>query len=266
MTATNAPAEAAIVRTPDHNYGYLDDAGNRTWVPGVTGIISVLDKSDAIGQWMANSAAEAAVDLAQRKVGAYSALDILLDIVGPEGVAKALASSGPRKRDAAGQLGSSVHAWADKLLTTGLDAADIASMTEPVLKRVNVYAEWWQASGWKRRLSEAYVVSPGTGYGGTFDLLAYDADGKTVLADLKTGTGVFREAIVQLTAYGLAPLVARPGDPRAYPMPVVDRYVIIHVQATKVREIDVPVGQAERMAFLDCLDLHRWLTTVKGRL
>ena len=258
--------EAAIVRTHDHNYGWKDDAGNRTYLPGVTGILRMLDKSDAIGQWMANSAAEAAVELAQAKVNAYSALDILLNIVGAEGVAKALASSGPRKRDDAGRLGSTVHDWADKLLTVGIGPEEMAAMPEPVLKRVKVYAEWWEASGWKLRLSEAYVVNPSVGYGGTFDLLAYDADGKTVLADLKTGAGVFREAILQLTAYGLAPYVARPADERVYPMPAPDRYVILHVQATKVREIEVSVGEAERMAFLDCLDLYQWAATVKGRL
>jgi hypothetical protein len=252
---------AAIHRTPDHLYTY-----EGVTYPGVTGILRVLDKSDALMAWAANSTAEAAVELARRKVDAYSALDILLEVVGPEGVAKALASSSVRKRDDAAQLGSTVHDWADKLLTTGIDPADMAAMSDPVLKRVKAYAEWWEASGWKRRLTEAYVVAPSTGYGGTFDLLAYDADGRTVMADIKTGTGVYREAILQLCAYGMAPLVARPTDPRAFPNPTPDRYVILHVQATKVREIEVTVGEAERMAFLDCLDLYRWLATVRGRL
>jgi hypothetical protein len=153
------------------------------------------------------------------------------------------------------------------MLTSGLTAEDVADMDESTLKRVNVYAEWWKASGWRKRLSEAMVVFPSTGYGGTFDLLAYDEDGRTVLADLKTGgSGVYREAILQLTAYGMAPLVQPAGTGQVFPMPTIDRYVIVHVQATKVRTIEVSVGEAERMAFLDCIDLWRWLQKTKGRL
>jgi hypothetical protein len=109
------------------------------------------------------------------------------------------------------------------------------------------------------------VVHPDVGYGGTFDLLAYDRDGRTVLADIKTGKAVYKEAILQLTAYGMAPLVQRFGDDKVYPMPLPDRYAVIHVTKDGVREVCIDVGQAERMAFLDCVDLHRWLASVKGK-
>ena len=76
--------------------------------------------------------------------------------------------------------------------------------------RVLAYAAWWKASGWRLRLSEAMLVNPMMGYGGTLDLLAYDRDGRTVLADIKTGKGVYQEAVLQLTAYGMAELINRP--------------------------------------------------------
>jgi hypothetical protein len=138
--------------------------------------------------------------------------------------------------------------------------------TAPVaLEYVKRYADWWSNSGWSLRLSEAVVVHPDVGYGGTFDLLARDADGRTVLADIKTGKGVYKETILQLTAYGMAPLVSPMGSDTVYPMPIPDRYVVIHVTADKVREVEIAVGQAEGMAFLDCVDLHRWLASVKGK-
>ncbi len=107
------------------------------------------------------------------------------------------------------------------------------------------------------------------GWGGTFDLLAYDRDGKTVLADIKTGKGVYKEAVLQLAAYGMAKIVQPATDgilpAQTYPMPLPDRYVILHVTADGVREIEIAVGTAERMAFLACLDLYHWIEGMKGK-
>lgn len=258
----------AITRSLDHQYTFTDPITlERTTYPGTTGILGVLDKSDALMAWAATNTAEAAIELASKRVAnAYTALDVLLEVVGPEGVAKALTSRSGWKRDTAARMGSAIHGWADKLLTVGLTAEDMASMEPSTLKRVQVYAAWWEASGWRLRLSEAMVVYPSCGYGGTFDLLAYDEDGKTVLADLKTGSNVYREAILQLAGYGMAPLVQPSGSSEVYPMPQPDRYVVLHVMATKVKQIEVSVGMAEKQAFLDCIDLHRWLQKTAGRL
>ena len=92
------------------------------------------------------------------------------------------------------------------------------------------------------------------------------SDGKTVLADIKTGKGVYREASLQLAAYGMAPLVSPMGSQDVYPMPQIDRYEIIHVTREGVRPITVNVGAREWAAWLACLDLYRWTETVKGRL
>jgi hypothetical protein len=48
-------------------------------------------------------------------------------------------------------------------------------------------------------------------------------------------------------------------------MPHVDRYVLLHVTAAGVREIEVPVGELEQTAWRACLALHRWQQTIKGR-
>ena len=257
---------SSITRSVHHDYTLTEDDGSTLTVPGVTAQVGVVDKSDALMAWAANNAAEAAIELARRKVAGYTALDILLEVVGPEGVQKALTSRSGWKRDEAAALGTRVHGWADKLLTIGLTDEDMASMDDATLKRVRAYAKWWGESGWKLRLTEAMVFHRDVGYGGTFDLLAYDENGKTVLADVKTGTSVYREAILQLTAYGMAPLVQPQGGTRTFINPPPDRYCILHVTATKVRVVDVNVGEAERMAFLDCVDLYRWLSGKAGRL
>jgi hypothetical protein len=137
-------------------------------------------------------------------------------------------------------------------------------MSEATHKRVLAYAEWWKASGWQRRTSEALLVNPTLGYGGTLDLLCYDRDGRTVLADIKTGKGVYAETALQLTAYGMAEWIEAPGL-GLFEMPPVDRYVVVHVMADKVREVEMVVGELEREAWVAAMKLSEWRDSTKGQ-
>lgn len=247
---------AVIQRTQDHRYYYGGVA-----YPGVTGILDVLDKSQQLMWWASNGTADAALALWSDK----TAFQTLLDTVGPEGVKKALTNRSGWQRDEAAKLGTEVHNIAD-LIVSGKDTPE---MSPAALERVMRYKDWWQASGWRIRLSEALVVHPTARYGGTFDLLAYDPDGRTVLADIKTGGKWGRKAydseVLQLAAYGMAELVAPMGSEKAYPMPAIDRYVVLHVMPDGVKEIEITVGAAERQAFLACIDLSEWRKQFKGR-
>jgi hypothetical protein len=260
--ATFAGTLPAIQRTQDHRYGY-----NGQWYPGVTEILKVIDKSGALMTWAARQTAEAALSLYdyegmdREDAAGADGLGALMAVVGREGTVKALTARANWTRDEAASLGSAVHNLADELVS-GRPLSVESPLAHEYAKG---YADWWAASGWRLRLSEAVVVHPDVGYGGTFDLLAYDRDGRTVLADIKTGKAVYKEAILQLCAYGMAPLVSPMGGDRVYPMPIPDRYAVIHVTKDGVREVCIDVGQAERMAFLDCVDLHRWLASVKGK-
>ncbi len=181
--------------------------------------------------------------------------------VGREGTIAALTARRNWKNQEAKDLGTAVHAMAE-LVVKGEPTPPMAEATR---KRVLHYAEWWRNAGWTLRLAEAMVVFPTHRYGGTFDLLAYDRDGKTVLADVKTGKGVYKEVALQLAAYSLAPIVAPTGSPKAYPMPKVDRHVVLHVTTEGVREVEIAVGTAEHMAWLACIDLHTWAESMKGK-
>jgi hypothetical protein len=255
-----------ITRSANHYYTY----DGKTY-PGVTGILSVIDKSGPLMSWAARQTAEAAVALALTPGvdGAdrpYPQLNRLLDTVGEEGVIKALTARSNWKRDEAAALGTEVHNLADLVVR----AQPTPPMGETTRHRVLAYADWWKASGWRLRLSEAMLVHPGMGYGGTLDLLAYDADGRTVLADIKTGKAVYNEAVLQLTAYGMAELIQPPSDnvmvpATVYPMPKVDRHVILHVTADGVREVEVAVGIKEKIAWASCIELAEWRESVKGK-
>ena len=244
-----------ITRSSDHRYTFE----GKTY-PGVTTVLKVLDKSDALMNWAARQTAEAAVGMLTPEYGNETApLAMLMSSVGPEGVIKALTARSGWKRDEAAQLGTRVHFLADDVVK-GLPAAEMTAVEKD---RVMAYADWWRASGWSLRTSEAMLVNPEYGYGGTLDLLARDADQRTVLADIKTGKGVYREAVLQLTAYGMASLIQT--EAGVYNMPSVDRYVILHVTADGVREIEVAVGALEQVAWGACLDLHQWAESQKGK-
>ena len=250
-----------ITRSASHQYTYA----GRTY-PGVTSILKVIDKSDALMAWAARNTAEAAVEMAQATFdpddpNSITSLTHLIRTVGPEGAVKALTSRSSWKRDEAAQLGTAVHALADELINGRLDTSTVPAN---VRDHVKYYAEWWAASGWTVRTSEAMIVHETHGYGGTLDLLCRDRDGRTVLADIKTGKGVYSEAVLQLTAYGGAELIQTPAG-TIFPMPAVERYAILHVTAKGVREIEVPVGTLEQVAWGACIDLHAWKETTKGK-
>ena len=262
MTVATAPrrtrstkAQLAITRDRYHRYTY-----EGVTYPGVTGIIRVLDKSDALIAWASRNTAEAA--LAQ-----LDHLASLRDTVGPEGVVKALTARSAWKRDEAAAYGSEIHAHAERI-ANGEETED--AIPEAIRERVTRYAEWWATSGWRKRLAEAFVIDPEVGYGGTLDLLAFDEQGRTVLADVKSGKDVYAETKLQLAAYGMARLIAPQDSPAAYPMPLVERYVVLHVTDEGVRVIDLDVTDADRAAFRACIPLSAWLTAAKkngyGRL
>jgi hypothetical protein len=87
-------------------------------------------------------------------------------------------------------------------------------------------------------------------------------------AALGTDVHAMAELVVRgepTPAKSLAPIVAPTGSPKAYPMPKVDRHVVLHVTTEGVREVEIAVGTAEHMAWLACIDLHSWAESMKGK-
>jgi hypothetical protein len=256
MTVAAAPARTttqkpAITRDRWHRYTYRGQT-----YPGVTSILRVLDKSDALMAWASRNTAEAALAQLDHLAG-------LRDTVGPEGVIKALTARSGWKRDEAAALGTTVHELAD-LIVRGEPLPRGTSETATAM--AEAWAAWWQGAGWRHRLSEAFLVHPDLGYGGTFDLLAYDEHGRTTLADTKTGS-VYPEVRLQLTGYGLPGTLVQPqGMTEVWPMPAIERYVVLDTKEDGVRVIDIEITAEDVEAFRACIPLHHWRASNKGRL
>ena len=241
-----------ILRSEDHRYTFEGQT-----YPGVTSIVKILDKSGPMMSWAARMTAEAAVRMS-------GTLPQLIENVGPEGAVKALTARGAWERDTAAALGTDVHRIAD-IIATG---QPVPPMAEATMKRVDHYLRWWTSSGWTVRASEALLVNPGVGYGGTLDILARDREGRTVLADYKTGNVAYQgrlypEILMQLAAYGMASFMDT-GDGALYTMPEIDRYAVLHITADGCEEMEARIGKAEREAFRHCLALVRWRDGLRG--
>jgi len=246
MTLTVDPNAMAMVPkaiTRDRYHRYTHQG---VTYPGVTGIIGVMGKGEGLMTWACRQAVSGVLDQ-------LDTLPSMLANNDREKVVNMLAARSAWDRDKAANRGSDIHDHADRIVT-GQALGKVSADHAP---QVDAYRAWWESSGWTLRTSEAFVLHPDIGYGGTFDLLARDEEGRTVLADLKTGKGVYPEYRVQLAAYGMATLIARPEDTATYPMPAIDRYVVLHL-TDRVRVIDLDVGDLDRQAFRDCVSLTRW--------
>jgi genome maintenance exonuclease 1 len=231
----------AISRDRYHRYTY-----EGTIYPGWTSIGKIVDKSEALMTWATRRAVAGVLDQ-------LDALPAMLANNDRTEVINMLAKRSAWDRDKAGSRGSTIHDHADRIVR-GLEPVDVAV---ELRKPVAAIAEWWASCGWTLRLSEAYVVNPALGYAGTFDLLARDQAGLTVLADWKSGR-MYPEHRLQLLAYASAQFIAPADSPVAYPMPAVDRHVVLLVTDDGVEPVEVEIDDSDRAAFLACIPLARW--------
>lgn len=79
---------------------------------------------------------------------------------------------------------------------------DLARETEPVRNAVEAFFEFWDSWGLEHKDAEIRLFDVELGIAGTCDAVAIDEQGKLVLLDWKTGSGIYTEAILQAAAYG----------------------------------------------------------------
>ncbi len=240
----SAPS-VGLWRTDAHKYHWMGGPA----MPGVTSIISKVDKSGPLIGWAKGVTADAALNnLAE-----------LETMVADKGrpVAKAwLTAHATAESDTAKDLGTLIHLYAEQ----------VARGAKPDLPEEHMAYVWayqrflddWRP---KFRSLERFVCNLAEGYGGTFDFIA-EIDGKVTLGDLKTGKGVYSETRLQLAALGRAEFIGMPNDPKQYRMPTIEQYVVLHVRPEAYSAgyalLKVGITDADYRAFLGALDIYRW--------
>jgi hypothetical protein len=115
-----------------------------------------------------------------------------------------------RKRDAAGDIGTLVHAFADEIIAQGGVWKDIiedllSETPDEAIAGCQAFAGWWASVDMDMASveSERIVFSRKLFYCGTCDLFA-TINGKPTVVDFKTGSGFYEDQTLQLAAYATA--------------------------------------------------------------
>jgi hypothetical protein len=252
--------QVGIHRTEDHWY-YYDGAGP---FPGVTTIIGMYDKSDALIGW------------AKREVSSF-AIRRLADIEkrlhegeDPERVRKWIASIPDYQRDAAADLGTRVHEAAEELANFGR----MAAVSDDVRPYALQYQRFMAETQPDILLVEYMGISLTHRYGGTGDLIVRPRlgrfAGKTTAIDIKTFTkpgpiptkkGVatyYPTTGMQLAACTRFDFLGREGDPTRMVVPSVDAYAVLYLGSEDYHLIEYKVTGETFEAFLACRRLLEW--------
>lgn len=236
---------SGLIRSDDHHYRWDDG----DWLPGVTSVISKIDKSGPLIGWAKGVTADAALDN----------LDDLAIMQAAEGrpVAKAwLTAHATAQSDTAKDLGTTIHLAAEQIARGA--SPELAPEHLPWVTAYQRFLDDWRP---QFRSLERGVCNLAEGYGGTFDFIA-TLDGATVLGDLKTGKGVYRESRLQLAALSRAEFIGLPNDPKQYRMPAIDYGVILHVRPDAYSRgyqlFRVTQTEADWQAFRGALAIYKW--------
>lgn len=284
---------STILRTPKHAYLY-DDIGP---LPGVTTAIDMYGDKDALVTWGKREVAKFAVGhaetiIAHRGHGEFfypetcGPCRVAMDAAGrstgtvslsPDEASQRWAQSLPdRKRDAAANLGTRVHAVAERI-----NKGEPAAADEDARPFAIQYQRWLGATQPDLIAIEYVGVNLTYGYGGTGDIIVrprFGSHGGLVVAvDIKTHTdpdkplprSYYPKTGMQLAACSRFEFIGRdpvelPGEslrsedvvPNTYPQP--DAYGVLLLGREDYRFIPYRVTERTFLAFLACLDTYRW--------
>ena len=231
-----------LTRDEKHRYRWNDGP----LVPGVTGIVKVLDKSGPLVGWAKRETAACAV----RNI---DTLATMVKSGGPEAAQRWLSAIPDYQRDSAADLGSRIHALAEAI------SRDVeVEPTEEEQPYIDAYLRWKDAARPEFVNVEFMVYSETYQYGGTADaVMRLEHD--LWLVDYKTSKGVYAETALQLVAYGRADWAGLENDPRKFRIPPVTRYGVLHIRPEGAELVEFDIGPEEWSAFRALRELRSWL-------
>lgn len=248
-------------RETDNGRYYIDPnpAYDGAMWPSVTNVLSYGVNKPVLVPWAAKITAEYA---------AGHALELMADAVaGRDTALKATKAQVRRAKDDAADLGSRVHAAAERHnLGLPMNAEpDVEAFTVQYLAWLR---EWDVNLATDLEASEASVVHRGIGYAGTFDVLLWLHSGferarELWLIDFKTSTkrpvtNLYEEHVMQLAALRHAKTVWLPGGGEA-PMPWAARCGVLNLRRGAHALMEVPADRDAFIGFQGALATTRYL-------
>jgi hypothetical protein len=230
--------------------------------PGVTGISGIVDKSDKLIGW----AKKKVIDYIRERlifqdgrVGIPSHTGVLskLDEVVLAALFKEAFWADKRSMDNAATIGTQTHEWVErhiKLILDGHGKKLPMPVNQQVANGVRAFLAWEAAHKVEYVFSERQVASVEHWYAGTLDILAV-VDGKLMVVDIKTTTGVYQEMFLQTAGYVIA-LEEEFREP-------IEGRVIVHLSrdtgAVTPHDVEAegPGMEADKKGFIACREVFR---------
>lgn len=210
-------------------------------VDGVTSVLGVIAKPALIA-WAANMAHD--YILAELKPGCA------LDEVDIKDLAVGAKNAHRVKRDKSADIGGMFHAWAENYIKTG-EKTEV--FNEQLQNTVDAFLAWEEENKIEWIHSEVKVYSKEHNFAGTFDFIA-KINGKMMLGDFKTSSGIYPEMFAQTSAYQIA---YQEEHPEAH----FDGQIIVNIRKDGTfehLESDALSYKRDKQAFLNALGLYRW--------
>lgn len=222
-------------------------------MPGVTGVISKIDKSGPLIGWAKNITADAALDNLDQ-------IRVMMSESGRAPTKAWLTAHATAESDRAKDLGTRVHILAEQIARGA--SPDLDEFELPFIEAYERFRADYQP---KFISLERYVANLSLGYGGQFDWIAYLDLGrgrKLTIGDTKSGKAVYSEVRLQLAALGMAEFIGLPNDEKRYPMPQIEQYAVLHLRpeayAKGYQAFRFDLTDMDRAAFQGALNIYKW--------
>ena len=221
-------------------------------VPGVTSILRRLNKP-ALIQWAANCAVDY-IEAASEPNGKGSGEVV----VGKEAL-KAARNAHNVIRDAAGDVGKTVHAHAEAVLLGR--PSTIPVTTEAEQKGIKAFENWLSEHKVEPIALERRILSRRFYYAGTTDFYGY-IDGKLSVLDFKTSGAIYDEHWLQTTAYEMA--LFEEAEFAGEPVPDVTRWIIrLDKKTGKFEAKPRPWSALHEDCWVNLVELNKCLTRME---
>lgn len=186
-----------VVVGKSHFYDVKSDGVTERF-PGVTGFLGVINKP-ALVPWAKREALSMVEKALVDRLAGQGSAPIELTRPWIKSVLEEASKRPKQITEEAADLGTQAHAMID-LIVRGQEAAELP---EAIQAPVNAFREWWKSSGIQIVLGDTKVASRKFGYGGSLDALGW-RNGKFLILDWKTSSGLYNEYALQVAAYAQA--------------------------------------------------------------
>lgn len=186
-----------IIEGNQHFYDVTHN-GTTTRLPGVTGMLSIINKP-ALINWAKKEALSLVENALIKRLNGKPSARVVLN---KRWVNEVLSDAKKRPdtiKEEAADFGTQAHETINMIIY----GEEPKYIPEEIIAPINAFKDWWHNSGITLIAGEVPVASIEHGYGGCLDALGVK-DEKLIILDWKTSSGIFNEHALQVSAYSNA--------------------------------------------------------------